>query len=263
MTQELTPWFLKARLNVVIHDRSFVRGVDDDRLFQMDIERDRKTKAERFRIYCGSPDNLVMVTDANDKYQQVLLQVKEPRRTFTQRVWNRQKGDYENRSHTAPEFKRTYLMGMDESHLFIAELPQRSAITNVTSAHRILKPRIVMERERMGKVRRQGEWFFVPLTHDERIELNAIIKYGIQTNARIGQSRNPHIAQYAVKIDHILSEERREGNVTYTKRSEIHEYVKGKVTHSQHRTIKLDDWHRVIENTEVHNAITRRFGWVD
>ncbi|MFX1479014.1 MAG: hypothetical protein ACFFCI_12860, partial [Promethearchaeota archaeon] len=106
----------------------------------------------------------------------------------------------------------------------------------------ILKPEYVIKSEKETKrIKRQGEWFFIPVTTKEQnlIEENENL---IEKKQPIGGA-NPHIADQLIRID-----------------DEI--YVKGKIKHVEHRTLKLNGWFRVLRNTEVRSR-TRVLGWID
>lgn len=214
-------------------------AVRDDRIFQLTIDPKRKYTPERFRIFYGDTENLIVIVAIDHKYHQLILRVKEPRRRFVDRVYDPQINNYKEIERFTQPFIRNYLMGMDEKHLFISELPRNGAINTVRDAHRILKPTIVLEREVRAKIIRQGEWFFLPLTASEREDLETKLQNMIpQKNVPIGKSRNPHVAELY-----------------------LDPYVKGKVVHAQHETVTFGEWHRVIQNTELREG--NRLKWID
>lgn len=118
------------------------------------------------------------------------------------------------------------LVGMDESHLFICPLERNAS--SVREAHRKLAPDGVHRARRRLKVRRQGEWFFVPArSRDERTLLGEAYDLGrIRQDVGLTAGGRPHFVQEHMEID---------GDV----------FVRGRVRHPDHKVIVLKDWHRV------------------
>lgn len=245
--------FADASLPAVIATSSiFGRGENADKVFQMTIKtrRDerRKPKVEYFEIFYGDKENDIRVIDLNKKLRQVLLLVHEPRRKFTIKDRDWQTGKERSRVHVTPDWQRTYLAGLDQTHLFIAELPRR--VATVEAAHAILKPAIAKCNP---ATKRQGEWFFIPVTSDEEhlIEGPDIIIDHVK--AIPGNSRNQHVAEELVKIDKVNSKE-----------PDV--FVRGKITHVDHKALVLKRWYRVERNTERRTATPRgisTLGWID
>jgi hypothetical protein len=132
-------------------------------------------------------------------------------------------------------------VGKDQTHLFIADVPNRPRPANtVKDAHRALRPAAVIERSRdTGRIKRQGEWFFIPATAEEERAIEAA-KLFIVRHAPIGGRRaRAHVAEELVIT---------EKNGTF---------VRGRVRHPDHRSLELVGWFRVVANTELRRA------WVD
>ena len=137
--------------------------------------------------------------------------------------------------------------------MFIAELPNNlGAVNKVKDAHRILKPNYVAKKEKVtGRIKRQGEWFFIPVSPEEQelIEENMNL---IEKKDRIGGGwrGNAHIADQLLRITD-------------------KEYVTGRISHIEHKTLKLHGWFRVERNTEGRISgtqsayITNGVKWVD
>jgi hypothetical protein len=114
---------------------------------------------------------------------------------------------------------------------------------------------------------RQGEWFFIPapnLTVNEKL---------IRKNEPIsrGNGGKPHVCQYLYRLGGIAvfvcsrypqgvapdryrqllltNEAAKRWNWT-SRVSNPTVYARGRVSHSDHKTIVLNDWHRVVMNTE-------------
>lgn len=242
--QDLKKWFDKAKVPAKIERNpmnSITRSVNNQDIFQMNIDiRGKKNKREYFRIYYGHPENDIRVVDTDSKNQQVILLVNEPGREYTVKTWDSKKTDWVYHTQKSPNFLRKYLMGMDESHLFIAELPNNlGPINKIKDAHKILKPNNVLEKEKnTNRIKRQGEWFFIPATlkEFELIEENSIlIEKKIQLGSNDLRSGNTHITDQLININE-------------------NQFVRGKITHVEHKTLKLQGWFKVMRNNETRTS---------
>lgn len=150
-------------------------------IVQLDIARpDRRARHERFRLYLGAKDNRVEVEHVDASLKQLVLLIHEPRRRFEVFV--------PKHAHRPPRYvrktqlgwfveeytderKRHFLAGLDESHLFVAQLPRPA--TTVWRAHLALRgPEVqVAEKGALEPTLRQGEWFLVALPPDEAAEV--------------------------------------------------------------------------------------------
>lgn len=242
--QDLELWFSKAGLPLKVEKKplsSISFSVNNQDVFQMSIDtKGKKRKKEYFRIFPGHSNNDVRVIDTDSGKQQVILLVKEPEREYTVRNWDRTKRDWVYEKQKTPGFLRKYLMGMDECHLFIAELPRNlDPINKIKDAHKALKPNDVIEKEKdTSRIKRQGEWFFIPATKDELKDINENLNL-IERKRPLGEnewrSRNSHIADLLLTI--------RAG-----------QFVKGKISHIEHKTLKLHGWFKVVKNNEARTS---------
>lgn len=257
--QDLKQWFTKAELPIKVEKeplRSRNLSVNNQDIFQMSIDtRGKKKNREYYRIFHGHKENDIRVIDIDSKKQQVILFVSEPERKYTVKQWNREKNDWTYLKQKSPGFSRKYLMGMDECHLFIAELPKDSGVINkIEDAHKVLKPKHVIDKEKeTHKIKRQGEWFFIPATQQELefiYDNENLIEKKISLSGFKTTSGNAHIADLRI-----------------TNRSEI--FVKGKISHIEHKTIKLHGWFKVVRNNEARTTsiegqqIQNGVKWVD
>jgi hypothetical protein len=174
--------------------------------------------------------------------------------------------------------KEKFLCGHDERHYFVAAVPGRS-VSTVDTAMRSLKPREVRAAEFRMKLKakdqfrrrnaafiRQGEWFFIPAP-DLRVDEKLILR---NEPLRRGGGK-PHIcenvfrtngvgvyvcrqypqgvteAQYRKLLDTVP---RARGFDWRVMRRDARVYARGRVSHSDHKTIHLVGWHRVLMNTE-------------
>ena len=250
--QDLKRWFDKAKIPTKIEHRpinSMAMILNNQDIFQMIIDtRGKKNRREYFRIYYGHQNNEVRVVDIDSKLQQAILQVKEPERAYSVKTWNREEKEWQYQTQWTPNYLRNYLMGMDESHLFIAELPNNlGPINKVRAAHNALKPNQILENgKQLNRIKRQGEWFFIPASSEENelIEENSNLiekKIPLGTDKRYS---NSHVADESVKIEDNL-------------------YVKGKISHFEHKTLKLNGWFKVMRNNEVRTSATHRMSIYD
>lgn len=174
--------------------------------------------------------------------------------------------------------KQKFLCGHDERHWFVCAVPG-SSVSNVVNAMEALQPifvrgavhrRVKRVKDRLRRKNkafvRQGEWFFVPVP-------NLIVNpKSILKNEPVSRGfGKPHMCQFMYRTGgevvwvskrHPLgvSRERyRELITTIPEAShwgwrqmmrEPTVYVRGRVWHPDHKTIVLNDWHRVLMNTE-------------
>ncbi len=239
--QDLKRWFDKAKIPVKIEKKSLSSNnlsVNNQDIFQMIIAiRGKNKKKEYFKLFYGHEDNDVRVVHTDSKNQQLILLVNEPEREYTVRRWDREENDWVYENQKAPDYLRKYLCGFDESHLFIAELPKNlGPINKVGDAHKILKPKLVTQKEKkIGKIKRQGEWFFIPVNIMEQTKINEISSL-YWKNERIGpRGGNAHIAEKLFKIDEEI-------------------LVSGKINHIEHKTIRLNGWFKAVKNMEFRGA---------
>lgn len=132
---------------------------------------------------------------------------------------------------TAPKTSMSLLVGFDEVRQFIAQLPKR--VTSIDAAHRALLP---PGGARKGMLR-QGEWFFVPVTADERIAIEASIARGGRFGTAIDRALESSSSHHGPSI-----------------RVDGRTYAKGTIRDNRgarHAPLQLDDWYRVVRNNEV------------
>ena len=176
------------------------------------------------------------------------------------------------------ERKDKYLCGHDERHWFVCAVPGQS-ISSIKSAKESLKPSAVRQvqhdkgiknkkrnRRRNKAFVRQGEWIFEPVAG-----INPK-KYLIFKNEPISRGRGkPHICEELYReggttvyvcmrhrdgVEQGQYEQIIRNNPSAKKwnwqvmKRDPKAYVRGKISHSDHATIKLNEWHRVHMNTE-------------
>lgn len=248
--------FAQAGLPLLVLDAPLFGGRGQGRdIVQLDIvRRPRVGMTESFRLWHGADENRVVVTTVDKPRQQLIVMVHEPRRRFEfevgksvpaprdgSRLVRTTKSGTRVYERFTDDRKRHFLVGMDEQHLFIAQLPR--AAPTVWAAHVALKGDDVVQAERRstGKTVRQGEWFFPHPTDDELTEVDALVQsstsvvarhVGIAQAAQLRRAGRPHEADEVVVI---------KGRI----------YVRGHVKHHDHATLFLRTWRRTFGNTEA------------
>ncbi len=177
--------------------------------------------------------------------------------------------------------KEKFLCGHDERHWFVAGVPRGGGVTTVADAMEALKPLDAWRSQRLHGVKakdwharhnagfvRQGEWFFIP-TPDFMPEYpQAILR---NEPLRRDWRSKPHMieelyrfAGTTVYVNRQYPRGLREPQ--YRKllqrkpeargwpwrimRRNPQVLVRGRVRHTDHATIKLNGWHRVLMNAE-------------
>ena len=188
--------------------------------------------------------------------------------------------------------KHRYLCGHDERAWFAATVPDREfGIHNIDSAVEALKPDAVLRAQAKTKIKnsdrrrrrnrafvRQGEWFFVPT--EAKIDDVTVLR-----NEPLQRGRGkPHLAEMLFRrggtqvyvcgrYPNGLSESnyrallRKEPHLsrlgwrTMVRAPEV--YCKGRITHRDHATVTLNDWHRVYPNTESNAVWVENLAFLD
>ena len=175
--------------------------------------------------------------------------------------------------------KEKFLCGHDERHWFVCAVPG-NGVVNVRGAMEALQPpevrAAIAQKVRRPKNRlrrhneafiRQGEWFFIPVP---QLVVNPNLIFRNEPISR-GRGSKPHMCQYLYRTGgeivmvcrrypsgvtseqykHILrSNPKAKGWDWRSMRRNAGVYVRGRIWHSDHQTIVLTDWHRVLMNTE-------------
>jgi hypothetical protein len=249
--------FERMGARVKVHENATDAGV-----MRIDVRRDRR--GEYFDLVAGKDVELQVITVA-PLVRHLLLLAGEDQR------------------------KSKFLCGHDERAWFVAAIPESArGITSVEAAREALKPAAVLDeqtrialprklrsRRRTKAFVRQGEWFFIPRP-DLVTNPNLILR-----NEPIRRGRGkPHICQEVyrrggtrvfVRSDYPngLTEEeyrrltpgQRRGAQRMVRDADV--YARGTVRHSDHKTIRLVGWHRVLLNTEQQAAAMRNVAFLD
>ncbi len=133
---------------------------------------------------------------------------------------------------------------------FLVELPNELAST-INEAYESLKPDLVKRAESKNKkVKRQGEWFFIP------VDKSFIIPPNIKV---FGTKTDPTLPYYKRETLKLQAGERNRPNHAQT--GFVHNgmaYVKGKIEHSgrEHADLILKGWHIAVPNTAFDKSFT-------
>jgi len=186
--------------------------------------------------------------------------------------------------------KQKFLCGQDEGHWFVAAIPEDEPVSTVAGAQTALKPAEVRLREQALGLRRkhgfrrrnaafvrQGEWFFVPA---EKVGADPLRVLRYEPLSR-GNGSKPHWAELCYRSGgetvyvsgkyprgltsmeyNALPESERKLGFRMMKRDAV-VYVRGEITHPDHKTVCLEGWHRVFMNTENRSMAMRFLAFLD
>lgn len=297
MRYNLVKAFKKAGLRLELLKEPIRSGTGMIDIVQLDVGRDIKgtRRTEWFRLWPGHKDNVIQVRDTDKKSKQLVLLVNEPAREFEDQIPIRKswrKG--ESTTPTREDVKRGlgsgekilrrnkkewvvlrkttsdtryFLMGVDERQLFIAQLAE--PCTTVDQAHKSLgRTVLTADGTRKGSaLDRQGEWFFWETSQTTRDRINEAIEknqISVQKKASIGRfagrgGGNPHVVDELVVIPPVA----RLSHGFGIRPKSV--FVRGKVRHIDHKTIKFSHWREVVANNEGATASASAAGvfWVD
>ena len=186
-----------------------------------------------------------------------------------------------------------FLCGHDERHWFVAAVP--GGASSVAQAKEALKPAFIRTRQnqlgvptrsrnlRKNEVfRRQGEWFFVPVTARMRDPINE--KFVLRNEPLRRGAGKPHIVEQLHRVGgelvyvcpnqpnglteaqyrRLLRNNPAAANWSWQAlRRNPRVYARGTVRHSDHATITLPDWHRVMLNTETETDAMSNVAFID
>ena len=267
-----------AELKVTVHDatsmdnRSWRRRRHNlksaETRYVLDVVDNGRTR-EHFtlNIWPSKVDRLEFVTaDLNPNWQHLLLLVKR----FDARQ--------------VEVSKDKFLCGHDKRHWFIAIVPDKRGITNVSDAMEALKPPNVVTSQLLHSVRsknwhkrrnagfiRQGEWFFIPEPDFQPTDEGLILRqepirrpFGkahiVEEIYRVGGELAYVNRQYPAGLSEqqyqqlLKRQPTAKGWHWQLMRRNPQVFARGKVRHPDHKTIVLPFWYRVMMATESGTA---------
>ena len=188
--------------------------------------------------------------------------------------------------------KQKFLCGHDEREWFVAAVPDRLPVTNVQTAMEALKPaavRMAQNRKRSRRKNRQrrkneaylrqGEWFFLP--HPE-LDIEPLLVLRNEPISR-GAGKS-HICEWLYRAggetvhvcrDHPFGLTTRQYENLLRRRPQAKQwgwtvmrrdmavFVRGRISHPDHKTLKLRHWHLVQMNTENQAPAMRHVTFLD
>ncbi len=188
--------------------------------------------------------------------------------------------------------RHKFLCGHDEREWFAAAVPETRGVSNVRTAMDALKPDLVRQEinrrgvgaseyasRRTSAYLRQGEWFFIPQEHIVK-PAGAVLR---NEPLRRGRGK-PHFAEFAfrnggvlvyfnssypqglsqVQYERLIQRKPKAAKMSWsTGRRDMQVFVKGRIRHPDHATIKLDCWHLVQMNTENQSVAMRHLTFID
>jgi hypothetical protein len=175
------------------------------------------------------------------------------------------------------EEKQKFLLGHDERHWFVAAVPGRG-VRSVGTAMAALRPEEAQSGG--GRVRRQGEWFFVPrpeldpdpnlIHHNEPISrgngskphiCEELYRTGGITVCVCGQRPN---GVSEAEMNAIIAANPKARLWNWTRRvRDASVYVRNKIRHADHATLRLDGWHQVYLNNERFASWAQKVAFLD
>ena len=158
-----------------------------------------------------------------------------PNTKFTAKFANRSMDDTVTYAVTgeAPATDLHFIVGFDESHMFISLLPGK--VAGVAEAHQVLIPKELRGRT---DYLRQGEFFFVPVTDAEIRRISRSRYAAVEEAIPKGDNNSDHMATSRVDVA--------------CNGKTWHHYVTGLVANDRH-SLFLNGWYRVVQNTELPN----------
>jgi hypothetical protein len=247
-------------------DRRWVSPLD----YAVDIQRDRHGEFFEFRL----PTHLA------DKVEATVLQIEPKQRHLLMLV---------RKTEDKPQLDR-FLCGHDEREWFVAAVP--GGASSVRQAMDRLQPAQVQEaiarndvssRKRYARknraFRRQGEWFFVPepsmavdekfVLRDEPLRRGAGKPHLVERLFRSGGEAVRVCGKYpnGITEDDYRALVKKNPKAAYwdwrMMRRNPGVYARGTVRHSDHATIMLPFWHRVLMNTESQSRTMANVAFLD
>ena len=228
-------------------------GVRQGEKVRIDVSRDRD--GEFFDVRCQ--DGIVPeILDVRPASHHLVLMVRD--------------GDDKNK----------FLLGRDERHWFAAAVPG-DGVHDVRTAIASLRPTEVEGRRAI----RQGEWFFVPAPaiSETAWVIHLPVIYKSEPLSRGGGSK-PHICEklmrtsgvtvmvspaYATGLtepeyNRLMATDPKARRMSWRRMvRDAQVYARGDVRHRDHKTIHLDDWHRVYMNRERFAKHARQIAFLD
>jgi hypothetical protein len=261
--------FARMGARLRLHELTRVTGHRGDQPLTLDVRSDGDSEFFDIRVRDGAEVDLE-VRDLRRRERHLLLEARDR------------------------QGRHLYLCGHDERHWFVAAVPERvGGVTSVFGAMEALKPPEVLEAQRrqgintrMRRARknaayvRQGEWFFLPVPklHVEKkfVLCNEPLSRGVGSKPHWAEflyrkggetvyvcDQHPAGLRTAQYLSLLQQRPRAKGWNWRTMQRDPDAYVKGKISHPDHKTILLQCWHKVLMNTEGQSQAMRHVVFLD
>jgi hypothetical protein len=183
----------------------------------------------------------------------------------------------------------TFLCGHDERAWFVAAIPEKAGARTLQEAKDALKPPAVWEaiqefgvpleqrdQRRTAAFVRQGEWFFIPRPKLE-VKQHLVLR---REPIRRGAGK-PHICQFLYRFDgeEVYVNDDFPNGLTLKQFCSLPRkmrfdrwermfrgaqvFVRGSISHPDHETVSLREWHEVVQNTESEAEARRDVAFLD
>jgi hypothetical protein len=282
-----------ARLLINAPDNRRWRASSSRNPFAIDIRSDHKGEFFDLRLDPAQV-HAIDAIDVQPHQRHLLLlawlRIAEPARPAPNWKPTSRNGHLWNAATRRPT-KPRFLCGHDERHWFVAAIPEAAHASTVRTAMEALKPDAVLAAQAAAAIpfpdrfarhnrafRRQGEWFFLP-----RPTL-VVPAHALRTDEPLQRSGGkPHIAQFAFRQGgepvyvspqhprgltepqyHALLNHHPElrGRFRIMRRNPTL-FVRGRISHPDHATITLHQWHQVLMNTGNQAAARSNVAFLD
>jgi hypothetical protein len=237
-----------ARVKVDESPRSRFLRPNSNSTLRLDVRKDKK--GEYFLLSKAAEDKTeLVILDVQPEDRHLLLMTREGKK------------------------KSRFLAGHDERHWFVAAIPEKTPVSTVRGAKKALKPKVVQEASE--GVIRQGEWFFIPRPN-EKIDEKLVLHNEPLTR---GRGSKPHRcaelvrtggetvyvkgAQIVTEIAFAKMDMKAKRVGWQTMRRNPRVFVRGRIRHTDHKTIVLAEWHEVLMNTENQSVAMQHVAFLD
>jgi len=263
-------------------------GHEDNKIQVIDIDN----KLNQILLLVHEPERIFEIEEAKRKEWRKSIEESADNRRYELNEQNLKFRETQthfiitNKTHAD---NRHFLMGVDERQLFVAQLVKRA--TSINEARKQLGNTVKFhEGVRKMSPKRQGEWFFLRATMEQEEHIELLLeknKVWIVKKASIGEhagrpTGNPHTVDELVvipsdprmtpkRVNELKCKRKRVpikkdkfGNIRHpdypTRSREV--YVRGKVRHIDHKTLKYKHWYQVVLNNEG-NTTSATQTWID
>ena len=231
----------KSKKQAVLHFREDAQTLKEN-IVLISYDRDYLEQENRNNLEKDIEDNRTFIPDSFFRVLKIKKKAPDPQ-------WRSYDMYDVTIEVSAPERNNYFLVGFDEKHTFICQLPHKAY--SVGAAHAILRPENISDN-----AVRVGEWFFDPVDDKEAkkvLSLHDIRSYGAKYNGEWAYPTHDLkdlVDQPDMMEDSILSDNHTATHVYYL---DNNVYVSGLIEDKQqrHEDVLLNGVHRVVKNREL------------